>query len=63
MDKYLSIILIFALFACQKPSSKQEDSVAETQTTTVQTPGAGEAITTPTGLKYIDEVVGTGWDP
>ena len=63
MDKYLSIILILALFACQKPSSKQEDSVAETQTTTVQTPGAGEAITTPTGLKYIDEVVGTGKTP
>ena len=63
MDKYLSIILVLALFSCQKPSAKKEDTVTETQSTTVQTPGVGEEITTPTGLKYIDEVVGTGKTP
>ena len=60
MDKYLSIILVLALFSCQKPSAKKEDIVTERP---VQTPGVGEEITTPAGLKYIDEVVGTGKTP
>ena len=60
MDKYLSIILVLALFSCQKPSVKKEDIVTERP---VQTPGVGEEITTPAGLKYIDEVVGTGKTP
>ena len=63
MGKYLSIILVLALFACQKPSSKKEKEVSETQNTTVQVPAVDKKITTPTGLTYIDNVIGTGRSP
>jgi peptidylprolyl isomerase len=63
MGKYLSIILVLALFSCQKPSSEKENEVTETQSTTVQVPAVDKEFTTPTGLKYIDEVIGTGRSP
>ena len=63
MGNYLSIILVLVLFSCQKPSSEKENEVTETQSTTVQVPAVDKEFTTPTGLKYIDEVIGTGRSP
>ena len=63
MGNYLSIILALVLFSCQKPSSNKENEVTETQSTTVQVPEVDKEFTTPTGLKYIDEVIGTGRSP
>ncbi len=63
MGKYLSIILVLALFSCQKSSSEKENEVTETQSTTVQVPAVDKEFTTPTGLKYIDKVIGTGKSP
>ena len=63
MGNYLSIILVLVLFSCQKPSSNKENEVTETQSTTVQVPEVDKKFTTPTGLKYIDEVIGTGRSP
>jgi peptidylprolyl isomerase len=63
MGNYLSIILVLVLFSCQKPSSNKENEVTETQSTTVQVPEVDKEFTTPTGLKYIDEVIGTGRSP
>ena len=63
MIKYLSIILILALFACQKTDNKKNETVAEIPSSSVQESVVGQEITTPTGLKYIDEVIGTGNSP
>ena len=64
MGKYLRIILALALFACSNSSNKKEEAtIEETHTATAQTPILGQEITTPTGLKYIDEVLGTGNTP
>ena len=63
MGNYLSIILVLALFSCQKPSSEKENEVTETQSTTVQVLAVDKEFTTPTGLKYIDMVLGTGKTP
>ena len=63
MGKYLSILLVLALFSCQKSSSEKENEVTETQSTTVQVPAVDKEFTTPTGLKYIDKVIGTGKSP
>ena len=63
MNKYLSIVLAFALIACQKPSSNKEETVEGTHKATAQTPIVDQEITTSTGLKYIDEVIGTGKTP
>ena len=63
MGNYLSIILILALFSCQKPSSKKEKEVAEPQSTSIQMPVVDKKFTTPTGLNYIDKVIGTGRTP
>ncbi|SVE04911.1 uncharacterized protein METZ01_LOCUS457765, partial [marine metagenome] len=60
MVKYLSIILALALFACHKPSSERQEAVEETQTETVQTSTVGQEITTASGLKYIEGVIGIG---
>ena len=60
MSKYLSIILALALFSCQKPSSKNQEAMEETHTGTVQTSKVGQEITSASGLKYIDEIIGTG---
>ena len=63
MGKYLSIILALTLFACQKPSNKKQDTVENTNTETVQTSVVGQENTTASGLKYIDEMIGTGSVP
>ncbi|SVD82677.1 uncharacterized protein METZ01_LOCUS435531, partial [marine metagenome] len=63
MGKYLSIILALTLFACQKPSNKKQDIVENTATETVKTAIVGKEISTASGLKYIDEMIGTGSVP
>ena len=63
MGKYLSIILALTLFACQKPSNKKQDTVENINTETVQTSVVGQEVTTASGLKYIDETIGTGSVP
>ena len=63
MGKYLSIILALTLFACQKPSNKKQDTVENTKAETVQTSVVGQEITTASGLKYIDAIIGTGSVP
>ena len=63
MIKYLSIVLILVLFSCHKPVNKKEETVAETQNTTIQESVVGQEITTPSGLQYVDEVIGTGKSP
>ncbi len=63
MVKYLSIALALVLFACNKPDNKQEESVTETQSTSIKESSTGQEIITSTGLKYIDEVIGTGKTP
>ena len=60
MSKYLSIILALALFSCHKPSSKNQEAMEETHTGTVQASKVGQEITSTSGLKYIDEIIGTG---
>ena len=63
MGKYLSIILALTLFACQKPSNKKQKTVENINTETVQTSVVGQEVTTASGLKYIDETIGTGSVP
>jgi len=63
MGKYLIIILALVLIACQKPTSKKDEAGEETHLETDQGPLRGQEITTPTGLKYIDENIGTGKTP
>ena len=60
MYKYIGMILAITLIACNKPYDKKG---TETSSTTSSTDGAsvvGKEITTASGLKYIDEVIGTG---
>ena len=63
MVKYLSILLAVVLFSCHKSYEKKKESVTETQNITDQEPVMGQEITTTSGLKYIDEVIGTGSVP
>jgi len=63
MDKYLVILFSFVLIACSKPDNKKEEIVEETQSKMVQEPATGQKITSPSGLQYIDEVVGMGKTP
>jgi len=63
MVKFLSIVLVFILVACNEISNKKEVALTETQNTTAQVPAVDQEITTSTGLKYIDEVIGTGKTP
>ena len=60
MSKYLSIILALALFSCHKPSSKNQEALEETPTGTIQASKVRQEITSASGLKYIDEIIGTG---
>ncbi|MBC8255888.1 MAG: FKBP-type peptidyl-prolyl cis-trans isomerase [Candidatus Marinimicrobia bacterium] len=60
MYKYLSMILVITLISCNKPYSKEKEVVEEAQRTTKSEPVVGEEITTESGLKYIDNVIGTG---
>jgi len=63
MVKFLSIVLVLILVACNEISNKKEVALTETQNTTAQVPAVDQEITTSTGLKYIDEVIGTGKTP
>ena len=63
MYKYLSITLVIILISCNKPYSREKETVNNTQKKNSQTPVVGEEIITATGLKYIDEVIGTGKIP
>ena len=60
MYKYLSMILVIGLISCNKPSNKDKEIMEETQSTTISEPVVGEEITTESGLKYIDDVLGAG---
>ena len=63
MGKYLSIFLALILFACHKPSNEKGKSVEDTHTETFQESIVNQEITTASGLKYIDEMIGTGSVP
>ena len=63
MYKYLSVILAITLFSCHKPYEKKEEISGTVQNTEAKTLVVGEEITTPSGLKYIDEVIGSGTMP
>ena len=66
MVKYLSIVLALGLIACGKGEVSSDEVVAEKAVEAKEeTPAEEEApveeeITTSSGLKYIDEVIGTG---
>ena len=60
MYKYLSMILVIGLISCNKPSNKDKEFMEETQSATISKPVVGEEITTESGLKYIDDVLGAG---
>jgi peptidylprolyl isomerase len=60
MYKYLSMILVIGLISCNKPANKDKEIMEETQSTTISEPVVGEEITTESGLKYIDDVLGAG---
>ena len=63
MYKYLSVILVITLFSCNKPYEKKEETAGSTQNNEAKAPVVGEELTTSSGLKYIDEVIGTGTTP
>ena len=54
------MILVIGLISCNKPSNKDKEILEETQSATISEPVVGEEITTESGLKYIDDVLGTG---
>ena len=60
MYKYLSVILAITFFSCHKPYEKKEEIVEDPQQTTISEPVLGVEITTASGLKYIDNALGTG---
>ena len=63
MVKYLNIILVLSIISCHKPYEKKEETEVASQTPTIQAEPVGQEITTSTGLKYSDEVIGTGQRP
>ena len=60
MYKYLSMILVITLISCNKPYSKEKEVVEEVPKLTNNEPVVGVEVTTESGLKYIDNVLGTG---
>ena len=54
------MILVIGLISCNKPANKDKEIMEETQSTTISEPVVGEEITTESGLKYIDDVLGAG---
>jgi len=60
MYKYLTIILAVILISCNKPYDKGETATNNASSPTDKAPIVGEEVTTASGLKYIDEVIGTG---
>ena len=62
MYKYISIALLL-LVACQKKIDTQDVTQTDTKGKSMAEEIIGEEITTSSGLKYIDEVIGTGKTP
>jgi len=54
------MILVIGLISCNKPYNKDKEIMEETQSVTISEPIVGEEITTESGLKYIDNVLGAG---
>ena len=54
------IILAVILISCNKPYDKGETATNNASSPTDKAPIVGEEVTTASGLKYIDEVIGTG---
>ena len=63
MFKYLYIVLAITIIACHKPHDKKQESVNNNQSKTAHASDLGEEITTASGLKYIDEIIGIGRTP
>jgi len=57
------MILVICLISCNKPSNKDKEIMEESQSTTISEPAVGEEITTESGLKYIDDILGSGEFP
>jgi len=60
MYKYVSMILVMGLISCNKPYNKDKEIMEEIPNATISKPVVGEEITTESGLKYIDDVLGAG---
>ena len=54
------MILVITLISCNKPYTKEKEIVEDPQQTTLSEPVVGVEVTTASGLKYIDNVLGTG---
>lgn len=54
------MILVITLISCNKPYSKEKEVVEEVSKLTINEPVVGVEVTTESGLKYIDNVLGTG---
>ena len=63
MFKYLSVILAITLISCNKSKTEEKEILEEAQPITKSEPVLGEEVTTESGLKYIDTVLGTGEIP
>ena len=63
MYKCIIIILVITLISCNKPYEKKKTETSNTTSSTDKIPEVGEEITIASGLKYIDEVIGTGSVP
>ena len=61
MGKYLSIFIAILFFSCNKPEEKQEKLINQNQA--ISASSLGSEVTTSSGLRYIDEVIGTGPKP
>ena len=60
MYKYISMILVITLISCNKSNEKKETETSNITSSIDESPIVGKEITTASGLKYIDEVIGTG---
>ena len=64
MHKYVSMILAILLITCNKPYEKKEAETINTTTSSAdKVPVLGKEIMAPSGLKYMDEIIGTGNAP
>jgi len=63
MVKYLSVVLIMAFCACSTPDTNKEEQINKIDAPVVNESVVGKEIVTSSGLKYIDEVFGTGKAP
>ena len=60
---YISMIVVVMLITCNKPYEKKDSESSKPTSLTDKTTEIGKEITTSSGLKYIDEVIGTGNQP